>query len=227
MERRKFIIGAGALATGASAAVGTGAFTSASASRSVTVEVSGDQNATIGLIPGSSTDVQINENDELELDLTGSDGEGVNVNSEYTWGDPDDPENNHAFKIVNNNEESLAMKMNYYFENTEWISNSGNGQSFIRFEIFDTGDGPTGASGENYPHQSYNRDYSLGGPTGDWSPGSNYRFNSGEEYYVVVTVDTTGENASKDDNLSGSASFEFTSDSSINQDSWYPENPPE
>ncbi|UWG46458.1 DUF1102 family protein [Halanaeroarchaeum sp. HSR-CO] len=226
MQRRKFLATVGSLTAASAAAIGTGAFTTASAGRTVTVEVENDLNAKIGLVPGSHEDVEINGDGELELDLTGTNGEGVNINSTYTWGDPNDPAADHAFKIVNNDEESLVMKMNYFFTNTGWLTNHGNGQSFIRFQLFDTGDGPTGSSAENYPHQSYNKDYSLGGPTGDWAPGGGYRFNSGEEYYMVVTVDTTGPNASTDDDLSGTASFEFTSDASISQDSWYPESPP-
>ena len=49
MERRKFVIGAGALATGSAAAVGTGAFSSTWANRDVTAEVTGDAGAYLGL----------------------------------------------------------------------------------------------------------------------------------------------------------------------------------
>ena len=45
MERRKFLIGAGALASGSAAAVGTGAFTSVTADRDLTVNVAGDASA--------------------------------------------------------------------------------------------------------------------------------------------------------------------------------------
>ncbi|ERG96735.1 hypothetical protein [Haloquadratum walsbyi] len=46
-------------------------------------------------------------------------------------------------------------------------------------------------------------------PTGSNS-GSNsggFRFNVGEEYYMVITVDTTGPDASPEDDLSGIAEF--------------------
>ena len=45
MERRKFLIGTGALASGSAAAIGTGAFTSVSANRDITVDVEGDADA--------------------------------------------------------------------------------------------------------------------------------------------------------------------------------------
>ncbi|HKL28963.1 MAG TPA: hypothetical protein VJ898_06805 [Natrialbaceae archaeon] len=228
VKRRKFLIGLGAVAAGSAAAVGTGAFSSAAMpDRHVTVAIDDDANGQIALVPGDDPDVTIGSDGQLSLDLTGANGEGVNINSVYTWGDPSDPASDYAFKIVNNDDagESYAMKMNYYFANTGWVQGNGNGQSFIRFEVHDVGDGPTGSSAENYPHQSYNRDYSLGGPTGDNTPVGNYRFNPGEEYYVTVTVDTTGPNASVDDDLSGTANFYF-SDDGVSEDSWYPDNPP-
>ena len=49
MERRKFVVGLGALASGSAAAMGTGAFTSVTADRQVDVQVSEDANAYLGL----------------------------------------------------------------------------------------------------------------------------------------------------------------------------------
>lgn len=227
MERRKFLLGVGSLAAAGTAAVGTGAFSNNTIpDRQVSVTIDDDEHSMIALVPGDKHEDDVSlEDDQLTLDLSGSEGEGVNINSRYTWGDPDDPEHDHAFKIQNNDEGSFAMKMNYYFTDTSWIDGNGNGQSYIRFEVHDTGDGPTGSSGENYPHRSYNRDYSLGGPTGDNDPTGPYRFNPGEEYYVTVTVDTTGPDADVDDNLSGVAEFSFSNDG-VSGDSWYPANPP-
>jgi len=91
MERRKFIIGAGALATGSAAAVGTGAFASAEAERTVSVEVAGDQNAWIELNPESDY-AKINEDDVLELNFAehpdsqwNGREEGINPNAKYTF----------------------------------------------------------------------------------------------------------------------------------------------
>jgi hypothetical protein len=190
----------------------------------VTVAVDNDENSQIALVPGDDPDIDLSTAGELQLDLTGDNGEGVNVNSEYVWGDPNDPANDHAFKIVNNDDQSYMLKMNYFFENTGWISNSGQGQSHLNFEIFD---GTGSSSARDYPDQrNYNRDYSLGMPRGS-AFGSNtgsYRFNPGEEFYVVVTVDTTGPNASTSDDLTGTANFELGD--STSSDSWYPDNPP-
>ena len=49
MERRKFTIGLGALATGSAAALGTGAFSSVEAERSVEIDVEGDAEAYLRL----------------------------------------------------------------------------------------------------------------------------------------------------------------------------------
>ena len=51
MERRKFVIGAGALATGSAAAVGTGAFSEVEANRDIEIEVEGDSDAFLTLEP--------------------------------------------------------------------------------------------------------------------------------------------------------------------------------
>jgi hypothetical protein len=210
MQRRKFLIGLGALAAGSGAAMGTGAFTSASVpERQMNVAVDADDESTIALVPGDDPDVSIDGDGELSLDLDGADGQGVNINSRYTWGDPDNPSDSHAFKIVNNDDEgkSYAMKMEYHFDDISWLDER-QGQSFIKFQLFDSaGRSPS----QTYPEQgnNWNKDYPLGGP-GDDSPVGDWRFTPGEEWYVVVTVDTTGEHASVDDDLSGDATFHFS-----------------
>jgi len=50
-NRRKFIAGLGALATGSAAAVGTGAFTSVQAERDITIQAVGDASAYLGIEP--------------------------------------------------------------------------------------------------------------------------------------------------------------------------------
>ena len=51
MERRKFVIGAGALASGSAAALGTGAFSSVEADRDATVDVVNDSDGYLSLTP--------------------------------------------------------------------------------------------------------------------------------------------------------------------------------
>ena len=88
MERRKFVIGAGALATGSAAAVGSGAFTSVEADRDISVEVTGDASAFLGLepYPGSNGEYADGSGDTVSLDFTetsGADGStGLNYNAD-------------------------------------------------------------------------------------------------------------------------------------------------
>ncbi|MGM0448883.1 MAG: hypothetical protein ACQERM_11650 [Methanobacteriota archaeon] len=103
MQRRKFVIGAGALATGSAAAVGSGAFSAAQVSgREADIAVSSDADALIQLIPGYDAveqgDSTVTDNrvgyedgqlfisfDDSETSGEGS-GNGVNPNSVYQIG---------------------------------------------------------------------------------------------------------------------------------------------
>jgi len=95
MERRKFVIGMGALASGTAAAVGTGAFTQATVpDRSVTVQVAeSDEDGALALTPNSELDsVFLNDDDELEIDLSEAldDADGMNPSSELWIGGNED-----------------------------------------------------------------------------------------------------------------------------------------
>ena len=87
MERRKFVIGMGALATGSSAAVGTGAFDSMSAERGATINVVDDSNGLIALSDKTDSDVVRASGGELVIDFNPeNEGTGVNVDSRYQVG---------------------------------------------------------------------------------------------------------------------------------------------
>ena len=83
MQRRKFIIGTGALVAGSAAALGSGAFSSVEAERDVTVEVADDNNAYLGLA-AERDDIISDDGDDgqLTIDLgsetTNEGGEGFN-----------------------------------------------------------------------------------------------------------------------------------------------------
>ena len=87
MERRKFLIGAGALASGSAAAVGTGAFTSVSADRSVDIDVADDPNALLGIDASNASngDYVVGTSNGAAVDISESNsnimGEGVNENA--------------------------------------------------------------------------------------------------------------------------------------------------
>ncbi|WP_152418730.1 MULTISPECIES: hypothetical protein [Halorubrum] len=62
-NRRKFLAGLGALASGSAAAVGTGAFSSVQAERDITVEAAGDASAYVGIEPFPSDSSEVPEGD--------------------------------------------------------------------------------------------------------------------------------------------------------------------
>lgn len=83
MERRKFMIGVGVLATGSSAAVGTGAFTSVEANRDIAVDVVDDADAFLGLEAAESDNADafvVDDGGTIGIDVSETDagGEGVN-----------------------------------------------------------------------------------------------------------------------------------------------------
>ena len=225
-NRRRFLATLGAAATGTSAAVGTGAFTSVSADRSVNVQVADDSNAFLGLVPGDTGLVTESGGTlQINLDGTGTPAKGVNFNAVTQLGSHGNPEDDHAFKIVNQGTQSVMLQMSYYFTDTSWLDN-GTGQSFINFTLYDTS-GITGHNSENYPRQNgNNKVFPVGMPTGSnkGSNDGNFRFNVGEEYYMVITVDTTGPDASPDDDLSGVA--EFFAGQETDRSGYEPEDPP-
>ena len=74
MERRKFLIGAGSTALGASALVGSGAFSYVRADRDVTIAVVSDSSAYLKLEENSAYADEVNG--QLELDFASDNGEG-------------------------------------------------------------------------------------------------------------------------------------------------------
>jgi hypothetical protein len=75
MERRKFLIGAGSAAVGASALVGSGAFTSVSADRTVSVNTTDDANALLSMDASNSENgeyTEVNTDGSIEVGLTDS-----------------------------------------------------------------------------------------------------------------------------------------------------------
>ena len=225
MNRRKFIAALGAATAGTSAAAGTGAFTSVSADRSVSVQVANDSNAFLGLVSGDTRLVTESGGTlQVNLDGTGTPAEGVNINAVTQIGSQENPKDDYAFKIVNQGTQSVMLKLNHYFTDTDWIGGRGSEQSFIRYTLIDT-DG--GRSTQAFPNTIKTRkEKSLGMPFGTSFGSSNYdrRFNVGEEFFVVITIDTTGAMASLNDDLSGIV--EITADQSTSQDTWQATSPP-
>lgn len=120
MQRRKFIIGLGALSAGGAAAMGTGAFTSATARRTATLDTVTDGNAYLGLHDiGERSD--INGNGQLVIDLgadSGNGGTGLGVNSRYAFTD--------IFQIANQGTNPAVVSVGVS-ENQVWFDRDGDG----------------------------------------------------------------------------------------------------
>jgi len=87
MDRRKFVVGLGALASGSAAAVGTGAFSSVEAERSLSVQIADDSDAylqfdtDLGNAPDNNYEyAEINDDGELEVEFAENDAGGLGVN---------------------------------------------------------------------------------------------------------------------------------------------------
>ena len=116
MERRKFLIGMGGTAVGASALIGSGAFSSVEAERNVTVEVAGDADAYLGL-EAVRDDIISDDGDEgqLSIDLgsqtTSEGGEGFNRNAVTTI--------EGVFRITNGGTETVDFEVENDVEGLE------------------------------------------------------------------------------------------------------------
>ncbi|MDB2275161.1 hypothetical protein PM022_11510 [Halorubrum ezzemoulense] len=215
IQRRKFLVGVGSLAAGGAAATGTGAFTSATlADRSVSVSVNDDASSQIALVANPNLPDITQQNGELNLDLSGDSGEGANIDSRYSWGDPSDLSANWAFRITNNDQsgQDYAAKATYEFNGSNRDSVDDGNESFIKFTMNnDFGDPISQPFPDQGGNGARNNDAPLTGP-GSYNGSDiaeNRKLESGETWYFAVTVDTTGADADQSDNLSGSLKFEL------------------
>ena len=137
MERRKFLIGMGGTAVGASALVGSGAFSFVRAERDITVDVVNDDQAYLGLVPES--EYAALDDGELILNFAGGNddmdqnGEGLNDNADSRFDD--------VFRIENNGTNDARISFHdtegevgydspaatwYYSEDGGWEDNEVN-----------------------------------------------------------------------------------------------------
>ncbi|WP_226004278.1 hypothetical protein [Natrinema salinisoli] len=115
MERRKFVLSAGALAASGGIALGTGAFSNVEAERDVGVAVTDDSSAYLGIKPGDGPNgnyVDTTDSDALAINLTGDNdnigsglagGEGLNANAVTGIAD--------LFKIQNQGTQDIQLEV--------------------------------------------------------------------------------------------------------------------
>ncbi len=176
MKRRKFLIGAGALAAGGAAALGSGAFTSVEADRDISVEVTGDNNALVRLtpvvhrienVPNEDRPVYFDggiEDGTLGIDTSRSLASGVNANA-VTWlGTPNFDEQSGWVGINEDNidwagDHTYTPRAAFGIENRgtqeydltfEYQYANDPGDSEITFEFYD---GAAPALGNSFPRK--------------------------------------------------------------------------
>ncbi|MBP1923499.1 hypothetical protein J2751_002541 [Halorubrum alkaliphilum] len=207
MERRKFIIGAGALASGSAAAVGTGAFSAMDADRDVNVDVVSDDVGLVALQASDNHDF-VNQDNEgnLEIDVPTDEGaEGLNNNARYQIGalaedgDADwvdvggDPTEDYAFVITNNDTQPHEIGL---WGDFPAIGGTGGFDQHVAAGMYYDGDQHTdradsgGEVGEEYFE-------------GSW-PFTVEDVGAGESVYVSLLFDTTQDGVEVDEgDLSG------------------------
>ena len=93
MERRKFLIGTGALAAGGAAAIGSGAFSTAESERTIDVNVAADSDGFVEIKAldenyASGTDdgqLELNFNEDSGLGIFDGDAQGLNPDSVFNF----------------------------------------------------------------------------------------------------------------------------------------------
>jgi len=150
------------------------AFTSSELSRDANIQVTDDTDGIISLNPGD-TDAVTLVNGALTIDTAHS-GAGLNIESVFTYGNPTDVTNDHAFNVTNT--DSQARELTFSYENV--VDNEGQTEA-VQFIVYDS----TGAQIA----------------TADAGSSATFSAATGDTYYVVMEVDTSSLSPSAD--LSG------------------------
>lgn len=148
MERRKFLIGAGALAAGGAAALGSGAFSRVESQRQVSIEVAADPDAYVGLQPLESANSQnyvaLDDNGHLYIQIDGEGNQqdvdgyenpdlGAGVNSDSrTWFD-------EMFLLCNQGKEDAC----FWWEPSENWEARDEAELYFYYDGDQDGDGTT------------------------------------------------------------------------------------
>ena len=179
-NRRKFLAGLGALASGSAAAVGTGAFTSVSAERSAYVETASDNDALLAFDPSGSTNstyVEGASSGAVSIDLSATDGDNLpNGNGTSPQGINTDAvtQINDLFSIRNQGTQAAVV----YVPETS-ISAAGAGNSLGSFNI--------DPQATNRP----NGDFKNSNATDDPSTGSPYVAGIGSDQISLTHIGTS------------------------------------
>lgn len=163
--------------------IAASSFTTATLSRDTSINVVSDADGVIALIDGNSGDVVRVDGStgELNIDFGVGSATGVNVDSRYELGDPDDP-SQRAFNITNQDGVSHEIELNYTV--SDGTSGVGDGESSVEFQVYDSSGTQVATEDEESGTASFTAE-------------------SGETFAVVVVVDTTMDGVDQTDDLSG------------------------
>lgn len=194
MGRNRVLIGVvalGAVVIVGAVVLGSSGFSSGSLSREATVEVVSDQTGLVGLHDGHPGGGFVSQGPGgvLTIDFAAGGGTGANPNATFVLGSTSDPVNDHAFRIVNQDERSHDVTATYTL-----AANSGEagGPASLTFQFFHDEGGDDSVSGDQTMTITENTGSNQDTLTG---------VASGEVVYVVMTVDTDGLTSTND--LSG------------------------
>ena len=221
VKRRKFLIGAGALATGGSAALGTGATVYNVNDRSNTMDVVADTNGgVIGFNDTSPGDIVNSNGDQLEIDFTEyTAADGVNVGSEFIIGDVDPSANEYvyspaAFQVVN---QAAGTNLSYTlsYELTGNLNQNGSQLTFYFTQREENDYGPwvIEQGAEDRTNGDGNPVFELTPSGADHGSQDNTALDNhkpGEALSVGLKVDTDNTNSSSSEDLSGNLTIEAT-----------------
>lgn len=172
MERRKFLVGLGSVATGGAATIGSGAFASVEATRTVGVNVAGDASAYLGLEPDSPYAEFSGKQLVLDFSNNNNGGNGINADSVTTF--------DGVFRMTNNgpNELDITLDKSGLANPDRW--------HFVPKEVYEEYSG-------NYPEDSFYPSWDdFGGY--DTTNASGGGLDSGESTLVGVAIDARDRN---------------------------------
>jgi hypothetical protein len=219
VKRRKFLIGAGALATGGAAALGTGATRYSVNDRTNSINVVADDSGVVGFNDTSPGGIVNQTDGRIEIDLSEYDGsEGANVGSEIIIGNVQPSANGYvnspaAFQVVN---QAAGTNLTYTvtYELTGNLNANGSELTFwfTQREENDYKPLKIKEGGEDRTNNG-NPVYETGGGAGDHGSQDNTPFDDhhpGEALSVGVVVDTDNSGSSTAEDLSGNLTIEAT-----------------